>query len=79
MTHAELTDRAARWCDAAGIPRPEVWEEDDGSVTLYWHRLGFAAHCMADGEFWWHDYRSVTTDAVASASLIAAIKKEMDA
>lgn len=87
MNADELTARAARWCEAAGIPPPDDVEEDDTrdgrerGVSMSWWLPGdndFDAECYPTGEFrwesWWR-WEDYGYEETSSASLIAAIKE----
>lgn len=73
-----LTELAARWCDAAGIPPPDEVMPEPPYMEAYWHLpVGrrFEAIFHADGSMWWENPCDVTQDGKDSASLIAAIKE----
>lgn len=81
-----LTARAARWCEAAGIPKPDDVEQMEKGVAMTWcvdddedFPTYIFAGCRMDGSLRWSaESGGASWDRGSdSASLIAAIKETM--
>ena len=78
-----LTAHAARWCEAAGIPKPDDVEQMEKGVAMTWcmddddDPSYIFAGCRLDGSIRWSAESGGATWNLGddSASLIAAIKE----